>query len=188
MARKKQPARSWKDIRAVLNNAGHKDLLNLVGDLYALRKGNQDFLNARYLKDASTLVPYKETIEHYISPAEPWKNPVKTSLARKAISDYRKAVGDPEGLAELMLFYVECGVNFTLEFGDIDEAFYCSVESVFSDGMKMLDRCEQDVIDKLLPRFEGAVHSTADVGWGFYDGLRYTFEVHFPMHDGNAEM
>ncbi len=180
MARKKQPARSWKDIRAVLNKAGHKDLLNLVGDLYALRKENQDFLHARFLKDASTLIPYKETIEHYISPAEPWKNPVKISLARKAISDYRKAVGDPEGLAELMLFYVECGVSFTLEFGDIDEAFYYSVVRVFSDGMKMLNRCEQDVIDKLLPRFEGAVHSTADMGWGFYDSLRDTFEVYFP--------
>ena len=98
MAGEKQPARSWKDIRAVLNKAGHKDLLNLVGDLYALRKENQDFLRARFLKDASTLVPYKETIEHYISPAEPWKSPVRISLARKAISDYRKAVVDPQGL------------------------------------------------------------------------------------------
>ena len=180
MVRKTKPTRSWKDIRAVLNKAGHKDLLNLVGDLYALRTENQDFLHARFLKDASTLVPYRETIEHYISPAEPWKNPVKISLARKAISDYRKAVGDPEGLAELMLYYVECGVSFTLEFGDIDKAFYYSVVSVFSDGMKMLSRCDQDVIDKLLPRFEGAVHSTADIGWGFYDSLRDTFEVYLP--------
>ncbi len=140
--------------------------MNLVGDLYALRKGNQDFLHARFLKDASTLVPYKETIEHYISSAEPWKNPVKISLARKAISDYRKAVGDPEGLAELMLFYVECGASFTLEFGDIDETFYYSVVRVFSDGLKMLKRCEQDVVDKLLPRFKGTVHLAADMGWG----------------------
>jgi hypothetical protein len=146
MARKKQPARSWKDIRAVLNKAGHKDLMKLVGDLYTLRKENQDFLHARFLKDASTLVPYKETIEHYISPAEPWKNPVKLSLARKAISDYRKAVGDPEGLAELMLIFAECGVSFTLEFGDIDEAFYNSVVSVFSDGLMMLNLCASTCI------------------------------------------
>jgi len=180
MARKKQPARSWKDIRAVLKKAGHKDLMKLVGDLYALRQENQDFLHARFLKDASTLVPYKETIEHYISPAEPWKNPVKLSLARKAIRDYRKAAGDPEGLAELMLFYAECGVSFTLEFGDIDEAFYSSVVSVFSDGLMMLNRCEQDVVDKLLPRYKGVVLSTADMGWGFYESLRDTLDVDFP--------
>ena len=180
MARKEQPARSWRDVRAVLNNADHNDLLKLIGDLYALRKENQDFLHARFLRDASALAPYKETIKHYISPAEPWKTPVKISIARKAISDYRKAVGDPEGLAELMLFYVECGVNFTLEFGDIDEAFYTSVIRVFSDGMKMLNRCEEDVVSRLLPRFEGAIHSTADMGWGFHDSLRDTFEAYFP--------
>ena len=155
-------------------------MLKLVGDLYALRKENQDFLRARFLKDASTLVPYRETIEHCISPAEPWKSPVSISRARRAISDYRKALGDPEGLAELMLFYVECGVSFTIEFEDIDEAFYYSVVRVFSDGMKMLNRCDQDAIYKLLPRFERAVHSTADVGWGFYESLRDTFEVYSP--------
>ena len=180
MAGKKQPARSWKDIRAALNKADHKDLLSLVGDLYSLRRENQDFLHARFLKTASTLVPYKDTIEHSISPAEPWKNPVKISLARKAISDYRKATGDPEGLAELMLFYVECGVSFTLEFGDIDEAFYYSVVSVFSDGLTMLERCEPEVVDKLLPRFKSAVQSTANIGWGFYDSLRDTLDLHFP--------
>ena len=180
MARRKQHDRSWRDVRAILSKAGHKDLLSLVGDLYALRKENQDFLHARFLKDASTLAPYKETIERYISPAEPWKNPVKISLARKAISDYRKAVGDPHGLSELMLFYVECGVNFTLEFGDIDEPFYNSVVRVFSDGMRMLNQCDRDVIDKLLPRFADAVHSTAEMGWGFYDSLRDTFETYSP--------
>ncbi len=180
MARKVQSRRSWRHIRAILNKADHKDLVKLVGDLYELRKENQDFLHTRFLRDVSSLAPYKETIEHYISPAEPWKNPVRISLARKVISDYRKAVGDPEGLAELMLFYVECGVSFTLEFGDIDEAFYRSVVSVFSDGMKMLNQCEADVISRLLPRFEVAVHSTADMGWGFYDSLRDTFEAYFP--------
>ena len=180
MASKEQPVRSWKDVRAVLNKADQKDLIKLVGDLYALRKENQDFLHARFLRDASALVPYKETIEHYISPAEPWKSPVRISLARKAISDYRKAVGDPEGLAELMLFYVECGVNFTLEFGDIDEPFYSSVIRVFSDGLKMLSRCEAGVVSKMLPRFERTIHSTADMGWGFHDSLRDIFEAYFP--------
>ncbi len=108
------------------------------------------------------------------------KNPVKISLARKAISDYRKAVGDPHGLAELMLFYVECGVSFTLEFGDIDEPFYNSVVRVFSDGMRMLNQCDRDVIDKLLPRFADAVNSTAEMGWGFYDSLRDIFETYSP--------
>jgi hypothetical protein len=107
MAKKEKPAHSWRDIRAILNKADDGEVLKLVGELYALRKENQDFLHARYLKNADVLVPYKENIARYVSPAEPWKNPVKPSLARKAIADYRKAVGAPENLTELMLFYVE---------------------------------------------------------------------------------
>ena len=180
MAKTKHATHSWKETRSFLTEASHKDLLSLVGDLYALRKENQDFLHARFIKDGNTLTPYKKAIEKCISPAEPWKHPVKLSLARKAISDYRKAVGDPEGLAELMLFYAECGVRFTLEFGDIDEPFYNSVESVFSDGLKALNRCSPDVANKLLPRFENAVQSTDSMGWGFHDGLRDALESYFP--------
>ena len=180
MAPKKRPGHSWRDIRSVLNNTSHKDMLGLVSDLYKLRKENQSFLHARYVKDASTLIPYLETIEHYISPIEPWKNPVKISLARKAISDYRKAAGDPEGLAELMLYYVECGVNFTFDFGDIDEAFYSSLVRMFSDGLKMLGQCNSDVVNKLLPRFKDTVHSASDMGWGLYEELRDCLEIYYP--------
>jgi hypothetical protein len=49
-----------------------------------------------------------------------------------------------------------------------------------SQLVKMLNRCEEDVVSKLLPRFEGAIHSTADMGWGFHDSLRDTFEAYFP--------
>lgn len=180
MAKKKRTTQSWKDIRSALKEATHKELLNLIGDLYAVRKENQSFLHARFTKDENALAPYKDTIEEYVSPAEPWKQPVKLSLAKKAISDYRKASGDPEGLAELMLFYAECGINFTIDFGDIDEAFYNSVEGVFYDGLKMLSKCGADTTNKLLPRFVKAVQSTEGMGWGFHDDLCESLEFHYP--------
>ena len=180
MAKRKSTIYSWKNIRSVLTEASHRDLLRLVGDLYALRKENQIFLHARFIKDGDALAPYKESIEQYVSPADPWKHPVMLSLARKTIGDYRKAVGDPEGLAELMLFYAECGVNFTLDFGDIDEPFYSSVEGVFFDGLKTLKRCEPEIVCNLLPRFVNAVQKTDGMGWGFHDSLLDALESYFP--------
>ena len=44
--------------------------------------------------------------------------------ARTAISDFRKASRNKESVAELMLFYVECGIEFTNMHGDVDEALY----------------------------------------------------------------
>lgn len=167
----KSTARSWKDIRAVLRKTDSNEVLKLVGELYGLHKENRDFLHARYLNDADALAPYKETIARHLSPAEPWKNPVKISQARKAISDYRKAVGDPENLAELMLYYVECGIGYIQEWEDVEDAYYQSIFRVFTDGIDMLHRCDQDVVQRLLPRFEAAVQSTTNMAWGFHDDL-----------------
>ena len=180
MARPEQGSHSWRDVRAVLANASHRDLLSLVGELYALRKDNRDFLHARFVKDADVLAPYKEAIEHSISPAEPWKHPVRLSVGRKAISDYRKAVGNPDGLAELMLFYAECGVNFMLEFDHIDEPFFKSVVNVYADGLEFLTQCEQEVIDDLLPRFANTVQATEDMPLGIHEGFRDVLDWHFP--------
>ena len=51
MAKTKRTTLSWKDIRSVLTEASREDLVSLVGDLYALRIENQDFLHARFVMD-----------------------------------------------------------------------------------------------------------------------------------------
>ncbi len=70
MAKRKSTTHSWKNIRSVLTEASQKDLLSLVGDLYALRKENQIFLHARFIKDGDALAPYKEAIEQYEPPRD----------------------------------------------------------------------------------------------------------------------
>jgi hypothetical protein len=185
MAKTKHAMHSWKNVRTLLTKASHKELLSLVGDLYALRKENQYFLNARFINDGDILVPFRKTIEQYVSPAEPWKHPVKLSLARKAIGDYRKAIDDPERLAELMLYYVDCGVSFTLDFDDIDESYLNSIAGMFFDGLKTLERCDPNIIGKLLPRFVDTVQRTKGMGWDFHYILLDALESYFP--DGCQE-
>jgi len=64
--------------------------------------------------------------------------PIEISRAKRAISAYSKAVGDPTGEAELMIFFVECGSKFTVEFGDIDEAFYFSLNLMYKRAIDMV--------------------------------------------------
>ena len=64
--------------------------------------------------------------------------------ARSVISNIRKAAPSTEGLAELMLYYVECGVELTNVYGDINEAFYDSIESMFTDYVTLLNSMEHD--------------------------------------------
>jgi hypothetical protein len=58
------------------------------------------------------LKPYKATISKSICPDLMRGQPVSVSKAKKAISDYKKAIGQPKGLAELTIIYCEGAFNF----------------------------------------------------------------------------
>lgn len=51
---------------------------------------------------------------------------------KQAISDFKKLAPSAESLVDLMLFYVETGIEFTNDFGDINEVCYSSLESTFA--------------------------------------------------------
>jgi hypothetical protein len=99
---------------------------------------------------------------------------------RKAISEYKKAVGDPIGILELSIYFIECGHQFTLEYGDIDEKFYDSLESMFDKVLKMLKKFDQSTIDKYFPRILSLVYEVKGIGWGHYDYLVDRLESEFP--------
>lgn len=79
--------------------------------------------------DESVLQKYKTIIEYDFFPVSEGKNPpARLSAAKKAITEYRKLTSSEVNIADIMVFYVETGVRFTNEYGDIDEAFYISME------------------------------------------------------------
>jgi len=58
--------------------------------------------------------------------------------AEKAIMDYEKASGDKRGVAELMIYYVECGNKYTLDYGDINEPFYDALIEMYQKTIKFV--------------------------------------------------
>jgi hypothetical protein len=68
-----------------------------------------------------------------------------------------------------MLFYVEQGVKFTNAYGDINEAFYNSMENMFEKTVELM--CKQDLKDSFQQRCQKIVTETSDIGWGFHDTL-----------------
>ncbi|HXI01238.1 MAG TPA: DUF6155 family protein [Sphingobacteriaceae bacterium] len=89
--------------------------------------------------------------------------------ARKAISDFKKLGPTPEALVDVMLYYVECGVEYANTFGDIDEPFYNSIASMFADTGKLvqandLEKTVKERVEKILGNCNG-------IGWGFEDEI-----------------
>ncbi len=54
-----------------------------------------------------------------------------------------------------MLYYVACGNDFTLEFGDIDEPFYKSMESMFARLVEtLIVQKDEILVSEFMPRLE----------------------------------
>lgn len=109
-ASKKKPG--WSDLKKKLTELDQSALLALVHDLYSASKDNQIFLHTRFSMEENPLELYKKVIKRWISPEIPHESGPSISKAKKAITDYRKAVGDPANLAELCVFYCECCTDF----------------------------------------------------------------------------
>ena len=98
---------SWSDVKTQLADLDRSGLLGLLQDLFAANKDNQAFLHARLNLGDDVLKPYKTTIDRWLWPDVFKTQDTSVAKAKKAIADYKKANGKPDGLAELMMFYCE---------------------------------------------------------------------------------
>jgi hypothetical protein len=115
---------TWVDVKAKLASLDRAALLSLLQSLYAAHQENQAFLHARFGLGENVLVPYKKTIDRWLGPDVLRKQDTSVSKAKQAISDYRKAIGDPEGVAELMVFYCERAVGFSKDLSHDDAGYF----------------------------------------------------------------
>ncbi len=168
---------SWKDLKPVIEGLPAKNLLGLVQDLYRFSADNRDFLHTRFLSrgrpSEDDLKPYKTRIRLAVCPEDPWKHGVKLAAGRKAISDFKKAHGDLGATLALMLHYVRCGNNLTLQFGDMDTSFYESMLSMFGDIVMKLNReGDPELTREFAPKLAAEIKRVGDAGWSYADVLR----------------
>ena len=90
---KSQP--TWIDVKAKLAPFDRTGLLSLVQDLYAAHKDNQVFLHARLGLSEDVLKPYRQTIDRWLWPDVFRNRDTSVAKAKQAISNYKKAVGEP---------------------------------------------------------------------------------------------
>ena len=101
----------------------------------------------------------------------------RLSTARKAVLDYKKLAQSPLPVVDLMLYYVEKGVDFTNRFGDINESFYSSVEGMYEQAVKLI--VQHQLQDQFERQCKQIVTATEGIGWGFHDQLSQLYEDAF---------
>jgi hypothetical protein len=159
----KQP--TWTDLKRKLADLDRQELLNLVKDLYAAHKDNQVFLHARFALGKDVLQPYKDTIERWVCPDPMRDQGISVSKAKKAISDYKKAVGQPEGLAELAVFYCESCMNLLNFCGMDDEGYFYALENMFRQALKAIVALGPKQQGPFIQRLELVRQDSYSWGW-----------------------
>lgn len=167
-ATRKSNAPTWIDVKAKLADFDRAGLLGLVQDLYAASKDNQAFLHARFGLGDDPLKPYKATITQWINPADPRK-PMSVAKAKKATSDYKKALGEPMGLADLTVFYCEEVFDFLAGCGMDDEGFYDALVQIFEQALKYVLALPGAQQAPFLARLDRVRQLGQNVGWGVGD-------------------
>jgi hypothetical protein len=179
------PNPSWSRIRSHLLTLSKDDLLKVIQDLYQLNNDNKVFLNSHLgIGDAETLAqPYRKTIKQVFNPDRGFPS-LSLRTAQKALNDFRKASANPEAIVDMRLYYVEQGVACTLNYGDINEAFYNSLEGVFEDAIVLINKTgNAEMIETFRPRIKRIVANTSGIGWGFHDFLSDVYDTHYPSEN-----
>ncbi len=180
MARKKKKIPSWIDVKRNIKSFNNTQLLELIGDLYRLSENNKEFFHACFSLSEDPLESYKRIVQVAIHPYLEDNETLDIGRGEDAIERYSKAIDDVKGETELMVFFVECGNNFTLSYGDIDDEFYDSVLRMYEKAIQNVTELPTGVQKVFKERLHEIMDSASGIGWGYHDGLRELYYESFP--------
>jgi hypothetical protein len=91
--------------------------------------------------------------------------------AKKAIADYKKADGQPEGLAELMVFYCERAAGFSDDVGLQDEGYFDALARMFGQALTAIAVLPDSRRPELLARLDAVRRVSHNFGYGVGDDM-----------------
>lgn len=162
---------TWSDLKRQLVGLDQSVLLGLVQDLYAASKANQAFLHARFGLGKDVLAPYKATIDRWVCPDVMRNQGISVTKAKKAISDYKKAIGRPEGLAELAVFYCESCMYLLGHCNMDDEGYFNALVRMFEQALKMIVKLGSSQQGVFVERLRQVQLESHNWGWGVGDNM-----------------
>jgi hypothetical protein len=162
---------TWIDVKAKLANFDRQGLVGLIQDLYTAHKDNQRFVHARFGLGEDILKPYKETLDRWLWPDVLRNQDTSVVTAKQAIASYKKAAGEPVGLAELMVFYCECAAGFCSDVGYQDDSYFHALIRVFEQAVKIIAQLPASTRNPLIARLDKVRTISHNFGCGVGDDM-----------------
>lgn len=154
------------------------DIITLYKDVPAVK----EYYLAKLCPDAelTILEKYKKIIKDEFFPDRGFGK-ARTSIVRKAISDFKKIARSPNNVVDLLFFHVSMGVDFTSSYGDINDAFYISLERSYEQALEYA--LKHGISDAIREDAESLFEKCQGFGWGFSDNITEIFYSYYDEED-----
>lgn len=91
--------------------------------------------------------------------------------AKKAIANYKKAIGQSDGLAELMVDDCERASGLSAEVGLQDEGFFIALVRMFEQALQAIARLPAAQRPPLMEHLDAVHHISRNIGYGVDDAM-----------------
>lgn len=140
-----------------------------VKKLYTKFKEVKEYYEMEFCDDTSKIVEaYKKQIENEYFPSRGYGK-ARNSESKKVITQFKKIAIFQKDVIELLLFRTEMMLEFTNQYGDMNDSFYNSLEGSFYEACKLIseERLEKHFKDEC----KKIIKLSSNFGWGLYYGL-----------------
>jgi hypothetical protein len=174
-----------RELRKHLQGLTQEQLVNHLLHLGESFKDVQAYLHnvVQPADDETVRARYRQIIANEFFPARGYGK-ARLAVARKAVTDYRKVAASVEGPADLMLVYVETGVQYARTYGALDEPFSRSMESMYANSLQWI--VKHGLEAEFRPRAEVVLTATRGMEYWFHDTLSDIFSRYLDADDEDA--
>jgi hypothetical protein len=157
-----------RELKKELNALDKKELIEIITDLYSKAPLAKEMLDERYgfTNPVDVFQKYRKQIIDEFFPEKGFGK-LRYANIRDAISKFRKISKDSGYMAELLFTHVKYGIDFTNEYGDIDERFYENIEEALERFLEFIS--ENKLLEKYKDLCFAFIDETEGIGWGFHD-------------------
>lgn len=168
-----------RSLNKYLSTLSRKDLEQEVKKLYDIFKPVREYYQLELDEStAEILQQYKDKIKAEYFPKRGFGR-AGNGASRKVITEFKKISTHPKDVVELWLYRTEVMIDFTLEFGDIDEPFYNSLASGFEQACKIMQK--EQLSTEFRSYAQLMLSKTFGLGWGIHDELKYIYDKYVEL-------
>ena len=142
-----KPRIKWSEVEKRVSALPAEQQLDLIKELFDLSPQNQEFLAETLNIEGNYESVWEEYENRVIHPFYGSKGSGKAGLkrAQEAIEDYRKEFPvDVSGIVFLMLHFVECATEHTIDNGEMHEGSYAEAEDVLEKLVEVVKSAKEE--------------------------------------------